>query len=122
MPLRLLMPIGIIWGSFKSCEWIYDRLRWRWHNYHHNTNTQYSKQLGTDSVDKPAPRKINFEDYHQNIADIILYQKYLKIGRKEWIAKYTEDNSEWAKKDKIAVSNVCIIGHMCIETYILYDL
>mmetsp|Transcript_11558 Transcript_11558/g.17494 ORF Transcript_11558/g.17494 Transcript_11558/m.17494 type:complete len:176 (+) Transcript_11558:35-562(+) len=105
MPLRLLAPMGIIAGSWKLGDWIYERLRLKWYGYHRNMNTISSKWFGADDTDIPPIRKLTITQQRIDWGNFILYEEYLYVKYKEDVKKLTQPDPEEAAIPKMVVNN-----------------
>lgn len=105
MPVRLLIPFGIIWVNWKAGDIIYDRLRLKWYGYHRSMNSISWNWFGTDDMDIPPVRRLDFNEKSQQKAGWILYELYLNMRYKEDVKKYTIENEEEAAIPKMMVNN-----------------
>merc|ERR1712154_310011 len=94
MPIRLLIPFGIIYVNWKAGDWIYDKLRLKWYGYHRSMNNVSYAWFGADDTDVPAPRKHDINEKHIEKGNFIKYEAYLNLRKKEHVKKLTEPKPE----------------------------
>mmetsp|Transcript_20412 Transcript_20412/g.32443 ORF Transcript_20412/g.32443 Transcript_20412/m.32443 type:complete len:176 (-) Transcript_20412:385-912(-) len=105
MPLRLLIPAGIIAGAYSAGDWIYDKLRLRWYGYHRSMNCTSFRWFGAYDNDFPPPRKLDINEKNINWGKFIKYEAYLLFKFKEDLKVITEPDPEYAAIPKMAIGD-----------------
>eukprot|EP01083_Nonionella_stella_P223356 796105_1 len=105
MPLRLIIPFGIIYVNWKCGDWIYEQLRLKWYGYHRSMNNISSIWFGYDDTDIPAPRKFDMKEKWTSYANYLLYEQYLNLRHKEDVTRLTNEDPEYAQIPKIITNN-----------------
>lgn len=105
MPLRLIIPFGIVYVNWKVGDKIYDNLRLKWYGYHRSMNNVSFQWFGVDDTDIPPPRKLDINEKHINQGRFTLYEAYLNMVKHTDAIQITKPDPEEAKIPKIAINN-----------------
>ena len=94
MPIRLLIPAGIIYVNWKAGDWIYDKIRLKWYGYHRSMNNTSYAWFGADDTDVPPPRKWDINEKHINQGKFVVYEAYLNMVKHQDLKKLTKPKPE----------------------------